>query len=53
MIVNTGASVDHECVIGDAVHLAPGARLAGRVTVGEAAWVGIGAVVKPDHAESP
>src|SRR5207249_7627038 len=26
-IVNTGASVDHECRIGEGVHLCPGARL--------------------------
>jgi acetyltransferase EpsM len=46
VIVNTGATVDHECVLDDAVHLGPGVHLGGRVTVGTAAWVGIGAVVK-------
>lgn len=47
VIVNTGASVDHDCVVGDGVHLAPGARLAGEVVVGEGAFVGTGAVVLP------
>ena len=31
VIVNTGASVDHECVIEDGVHLSPGVHLAGNV----------------------
>lgn len=45
VIINTCASVDHECVIEDGAHICPGVRLAGRVTVGRAAWVGIGATV--------
>ena len=28
------------------MHMSPGANLAGEVTVGDCAWVGIGAVVK-------
>lgn len=45
VIVNTLAGVDHDCRIGDAVHVCPGVRLAGNVAVGTAAWVGIGATV--------
>ena len=45
VIINTCASVDHECVIEDGSHICPGVRLAGRVKVGRAAWVGIGATV--------
>ncbi|MGF1634654.1 MAG: acetyltransferase [Phycisphaerae bacterium] len=44
-IVNTAAVVDHECVVGAGAHICPGVRLAGRVTVGERAFVGIGASV--------
>ena len=40
------SSVDHECVIGDGVHIAPGAHLAAGVTVERGSWVGIGSVVK-------
>jgi acyl-[acyl carrier protein]--UDP-N-acetylglucosamine O-acyltransferase len=40
--VNTGATVDHECVIEDFAHIAPGVHLGGRVTVGRGALVGIG-----------
>lgn len=46
-IVNTGASADHECVLGDGVHLCPGARLAGCVVVEEFATIGTGAIVLP------
>jgi UDP-N-acetylbacillosamine N-acetyltransferase len=45
VIVNTCASVDHHCGIGDGVHICPGARLAGDVTVGAGSWIGIGATV--------
>ena len=46
-IVNTSASVDHECVLGDGVHIAPGATLAGCVWVGDRSLVGAAAVVLP------
>jgi sugar O-acyltransferase (sialic acid O-acetyltransferase NeuD family) len=45
-IINTGASVGHDCVLEDGVHVAPGARLAGAVSVGACSWIGIGATVK-------
>ncbi len=45
VIVNTAASVDHDCVLEDGCHVCPGARLAGNVTIGRGAWVGIGAIV--------
>jgi sugar O-acyltransferase (sialic acid O-acetyltransferase NeuD family) len=47
VIVNTKASIDHDCIIGDGVHIAPGATLAGDITVGDFAFVGAGAVVLP------
>ncbi|CAN5828789.1 acetyltransferase [soil metagenome] len=46
-ILNTASSVDHECVLGDGVHIAPGATLTGCVTVGDYSLVGPGAVVLP------
>jgi sugar O-acyltransferase (sialic acid O-acetyltransferase NeuD family) len=46
-IINTRASVDHECFLGDGVHLAPGATLAGCVSVGEASLIGPSGVVLP------
>jgi sugar O-acyltransferase (sialic acid O-acetyltransferase NeuD family) len=46
-IVNTGASVDHECVLEDFVHISPHATLCGNVSVGEGAWIGAGATIIP------
>ena len=45
--MNTGATIDHECDIGECAHVAPGAALAGEVVVGEGALIGIGASVTP------
>lgn len=47
VIVNTSASVDHDCVIQDGAHIGPGAHLAGEVVVEEHAFVGTGAVILP------
>ena len=46
-IVNHRASIDHECIVGDGVHLAPGATLCGLVTLHHNVMVGAGAVVLP------
>jgi sugar O-acyltransferase (sialic acid O-acetyltransferase NeuD family) len=46
-IVNTASSIDHDCRIGDFVHIAPGAVLCGGVCVGELSLVGVGAKVLP------
>jgi sugar O-acyltransferase (sialic acid O-acetyltransferase NeuD family) len=46
-IINTNASVDHECFVGDGVHVAPGATLCGCVTLEDFTMVGAGAVVLP------
>jgi UDP-N-acetylbacillosamine N-acetyltransferase len=45
VIVNTCASVEHECVIEDGVHISAGVHLGGRVLVRRAAVVEIGATV--------
>jgi acetyltransferase-like isoleucine patch superfamily enzyme len=44
-ILNTACSVDHDGRLGEAVHVSPGARLAGNVTVGDESWIGIGSCV--------
>mgnify|MGYP000815097864 CR=1 FL=1 len=46
-IINSGASVDHECRIGDFVHISPHATLCGNVHVGEGTWIGAAATVIP------
>jgi UDP-perosamine 4-acetyltransferase len=44
-ILNTACSIDHDCVIGDFVHIAPGVTLSGGVKVGRNCIVGAGATV--------
>ncbi|PKM53432.1 MAG: acetyltransferase [Firmicutes bacterium HGW-Firmicutes-5] len=44
-IINTSATVDHDNVIEDYVHVSPGANLAGIVKIGIRSWIGIGSVV--------
>lgn len=46
-IINTAAQIDHESILGDGVHIGPGAKLAGCVKVGNFSFVGIGAIVLP------
>jgi sugar O-acyltransferase (sialic acid O-acetyltransferase NeuD family) len=47
VIVNTGAVVEHDCIIADFVHLAPRTVLGGSVQIGVAAFIGIGAIILP------
>ena len=47
-IINTGASVDHDCLIHDYVHIAPGSTLCGNVMVEEGSFIGAGTVVIPN-----
>ena len=46
-IINHRAAVDHECVLEDGVHLAPGSTLCGCVKLGPNVMIGAGAVVLP------
>lgn len=45
-IINTKVSVDHDCQIGDFVHVGPGTVLCGSVVVGDGSFIGAGSVVK-------
>ncbi len=44
-IINTKASIDHECVIEDFVHIAPGVTISGNVRVGSGTWIGVGSSI--------
>lgn len=44
-IINTGATIDHDNIIEDYVHISPGVHLAGTVKVGQGSWLGIGSIV--------
>ena len=45
-IINTCASLDHDNILEDYVHISPGAHLAGMVHIKECCWIGVGAIVK-------
>jgi len=44
-IINTTASIDHDCKIGSNVHIAPGAVLSGEVVIEPMAHIGPGSIV--------
>jgi len=44
-IINTCSSVDHDCEVGDYVHISVGSHLCGTVSVGSGTWIGAGATV--------
>ena len=44
-IINTCASVDHDCQVGDYLHIAVGARICGTVRLEDDSWIGAGAVI--------
>lgn len=45
VICNTGSIVEHDCILGDFCHIAPGATLCGTVEVGPLSFIGANAVV--------
>ena len=45
-IINTSASVDHDCILDNFCHISPGAHLAGGTKVGPRSWLGVGSVTK-------
>lgn len=47
VIINTGATVDHDCYLGDFVHIAPGVNLCGNVKVGDRTIIGVGSCARP------
>ena len=44
-IINTSSSLDHDNVIEDYVHISPGVRTAGSVSIGKGTWLGVGSIV--------
>lgn len=47
-VLNTRSSIDHDCIIGDFVHLAPGVTLSGGIAVGDNTLLGVGSVCLPN-----
>jgi sugar O-acyltransferase (sialic acid O-acetyltransferase NeuD family) len=46
-IINSSASIDHDCILEDFVHISPNVTLCGEVTIGECSHIGAGAVIIP------
>lgn len=46
VIINTAATIDHECNIGSGSHIAPGAVLLGNVKIGKNSFIGANSVIK-------
>jgi len=46
VICNTSCSIDHECLIENFVHIAPGAVLCGNVRIGEGSFIGANSVIR-------
>jgi len=45
-IINTSVTIEHDCVVGEFAHIAPGAVLCGEVKIGENSHIGANSVVK-------
>ena len=52
-IINTCSSADHDCEVGDYVHIAVGSHLCGTVNVGDGTWIGAGAIVSNNVSICP
>jgi UDP-perosamine 4-acetyltransferase len=46
-VVNTRASIDHDCVVGDHVFVSPGTILCGEVTISDSSFIGAGVILLP------
>ncbi|WP_373755390.1 acetyltransferase [Neisseria sp.] len=46
VIINTSATIDHDCELADFVHISPGVHLAGNTRVGTFSWLGIGSCTR-------
>jgi sugar O-acyltransferase (sialic acid O-acetyltransferase NeuD family) len=46
-IVNHRSSIDHDCIVGDYTHVAPGVTICGEVTIDEGVLLGAGATILP------
>ena len=52
-IINTCSSVDHDCKVGNFVHVAVGSHLCGTANVEDGTWIGAGAIVSNNLSICP
>ena len=48
VIINTAASVDHDCIIENFVHISPNSTICGNVKIGEGTHIGAAAIIVPN-----
>lgn len=51
--LNAYAYVEHDCIVGDYVTFAPGAKCNGNVHIGDHAYIGAGAIIKQGVPDKP
>ena len=47
-IINTGAIIEHDCKIGECVHVAPGTVICGGCSIGDLSFLGAGSTITPN-----
>jgi acetyltransferase-like isoleucine patch superfamily enzyme len=47
-ILNSNSTIDHDCIVGNGVHIMGSAAIAGRVEIGDYVSIGTNATVLPD-----
>jgi sugar O-acyltransferase (sialic acid O-acetyltransferase NeuD family) len=45
IILNTGCTIDHDCILENYSHISPGVNIAGNVSIGCNTWIGINASI--------
>jgi serine acetyltransferase len=51
--MNLHSDIGHDCIIGDYVTLAPGARVSGKCNIGEGVYIGSNAVIREGVTIAP
>ena len=46
--MNTGAIIEHDCIIGDFANICPGVSMAGHTKIGRKSFLGIGSTIMDD-----
>jgi len=52
-ILNTNSTIEHDCRLGDNVHIAPGATVSGDVSIGSECMIGAGSTIVQGVTVSP
>lgn len=53
VVINTGAVIEHDCVIEDSCFIGPGAIICGEVRIGAGSFIGAGAIIREGVSITP